>query len=663
MKRLHLTRPTMRRLSLLTQFSLLSLVLLVIFGVLLGWALTSLFESQELDREMQITAHLMPPAIAPFINKQILEKGAYDKNYRAIESAFSYLGGAGLVRVKIWNRQGMVVYSDQANLVGKTYPISDELAGAFNGETKGDISPLTKTENVDERGFGQLMEVYTPLVLPGQEQASGAFEGYYDVDELMTSLQQTRLFLWTGIAVGFLALYVSLFAIVRGASQRLIRQSRENALLLTDTQRKAARLMTINELARSINQSSLDLGEVFQTALRGIERIVPHSVSSICTLDERTGERLDRALSQDPGAKTLLEGIDGTTERHLLDLGNGRIALCPDTLKVDDPVVASLAKNGVRSFLVLVISLGERVLGVLLVAGQEPGALDEDDAAILMGVADQLAVAIENTRLIKETAETTALREANRLKDEFVSMVSHELRTPLASIKGYSHTLMACEKGQEWDDETQREFLSIIADESDKLTDLVENILEMSRIEAGRMPITPEPVLLSRFCRKVADRVARHYPEIKFECELADPLPVVEADPRRVEQVLLNLLQNAAKYSGSNVVYIKGDYSGGSEVVLSVEDHGKGIAPEHLSQLFDKFYRVEQGASGKSGGTGLGLAICKALVEAQGGRLWVESMPGKGTTFYFTLPALVMPGEGSARMSPSAAGGVVPIRG
>ena len=102
---------------------------------------------------------------------------------------------------------------------------------------------------------------------------------------------------------------------------------------------------------------------------------------------------------------------------------------------------------------------------------------------------------------MKETAETTALRETNRLKDEFVSMVSHELRTPLASIKGYSHTLM-CDDGEEWDETTRREFVSIIADESDKLTDLVENLLEMSRIEAGRLPITPEPVLSPVSARK-----------------------------------------------------------------------------------------------------------------------------------------------------------------
>ena len=152
----------------------------------------------------------------------------------------------------------------------------------------------------------------------------------------------------------------------------------------------------------------------------------------------------------------------------------------------------------------------------------------------------------------------------------------------------------------------------------------------------------------------MVERVANHYPEIKFKCEIEDPFPVVEADPRRVQQVLLNLLQNAAKYSGSPVVTVRGNYDGGRDVEVIVEDHGKGIAPEHLPHLFDKFYRAEEG-TGDSAGTGLGLAICKALVEAQGGRIWVKSMRGNGTSFYFTLPTLVMPGEGTSRQPKPAA--------
>jgi signal transduction histidine kinase len=630
--------------SLLAQFSLLSLALFIVIGAALGWGLTRHYEDQALEQQEIVSASLMAPAVAPYVTENVLQNGALpgSKEYKDIEYAFSFLGGAGLVIVKIWNEDGVLVYSDDPNDVGQKFPISEDLAAALDGRRVSRISPLDREENRDDRGYGELLEVYTPFYFSGATEPSGAFEGYYDVDDLRTQINQTSGFLWGSIVWGFLFLYVSLFAIVRGASQRLIKQSNENAILLVDTQRKATRLEALNELARSINESSLDLEKVFDTALRGIDRIVEHSGASLSLLDERSCRTERRVLSTSPAqAEVSLADLDIETEIKLL--GDKEAVLCSDTRRSqEEPGGLALAERGVRSFLAISISLGDRRLGALLVVSKHANAFDEEDAATLKGVADQLAVAIENVRLIEETAETTALRETNRLKDEFVSMVSHELRTPLASIKGYSRTLLADDG---WDDDTREEFLSIIAEESDKLTDLVENLLEMSRIGAGRLPITPEPVLLSRFCKGVIDRLAKQYPDIQFNCDMSDPLPVVEADPRRLEQVLANLLQNAAKYSGSPTISVGGSYNGEREVVMWVKDWGKGIGPEHSEHLFDKFYRIEDGS--KSTGSGLGLAICKALVEAQGGRIWMESRPGYGTTFFFTLPVLTLDGEGN----------------
>jgi len=634
----------MKKLSLLTQFSILSLVLFIAIGATLGVGLTRYFEQQELERQKLAVASLFQPAIGAFIDDDILANGASGKKYDDIDYAFSYLAGVGLVRVKIWNDKGMVVFSDKRELVGQTYPIAADLQESLEGATTAGISDLTKNENSLERGYGELMEIYAPLRLAGRNNISGAFEAYFEIDDLRAIMNRTSAFIWTIVIGGFLFLYLSLFAIVRGASQRITRQSRENALLLADTQRKAARLEAVNELARSINQPSLDLDMVFETALRGADRIAAgHNGASITLLDEHTGEEVSRVLSpaSREGDPWLVE-VAAQSEKGLL--GDSSAVVYIDTKRAKEPAARALAENGVCSLVICSIGLGDRKMGILLVVSSRAGAFDEDTAAILKGLADQLAVAIENTRLIKETAETAALLETNRLQDEFVSMVSHELRTPLASIKGYSRTLLA--EDTNWDDQTTREFLNVISDESDKLTDLVENVLEMSRIGAGRLPVTPEPMLLSRFCQSVVDRVAKHYPSVQFDCDLDDPLPVVEADPRRVEQVLLNLLQNAAKYSGSDIVRVSGTYDGGGEVTVKVEDYGKGIAPAHLPYLFDKFYRVETGSNGKKSGTGLGLAICKALVEAQGGRIWVESELGKGTCFFFTLPTLVLRGEG-----------------
>ncbi|HVG00248.1 MAG TPA: histidine kinase dimerization/phospho-acceptor domain-containing protein, partial [Chloroflexia bacterium] len=550
----------MRRPSLLTQFSILSLVLFIIIGVLVGWNVTRYFEEQALQQQQLAVSSLITPLVGPVVDehREILTQAAKPPPdglpfeeamkypYSQIESQLAYISGSGLVKIKIWNREGMIVYSDDKTIIGDKYPVSDELKEVLGGTPSADISSLEEAENTTEKGYGQLLEVYTPLRLPNDGEIVGAVEGYYDMEDLKETIGLTSAFLWTSIFTGFLFLYVSLFTIVRNASQRLLRQSHENAVLLADTERKAARLELVNELARSINSSTLDLDEVFNTAVRGIDRIVRHSGASISLFDERTGRAAQTIASHEVSAGEIEAGKKLIAEVGTYINGDTRLSTSPE--------LAGMASKGVLSVLLIPIYLGERRLGMLRVVSDVPNSFDEEDAAILKGVADQLAVAIENNRLIRATAETTALRETNRLKDEFVSMVSHELRTPLASVKGYSRTLLA--ENADWDAQTRREFLQIIADESDKLQELVENLLEMSRIGAGRLPIAPEPLLLKPFVKEVVERVANQYPDTDFKCNIAHGLPVVDADSRRLEQVLANLLQNAAKYSGSHTVWV-----------------------------------------------------------------------------------------------------------
>ncbi|HST05390.1 MAG TPA: ATP-binding protein [Chloroflexia bacterium] len=638
----------MKRVTLLLQFSIISLVLMVGIGILLGWNLTNYFQQAAINQQRDAIRDLVPPIIGDHITDDVLANGAHGASYKEIELALSSLGGSGLVRVKIWNRDSMVVYSDDPTLVGQTFPWTDDLQETLTGLTVADLSDLNKAENVEERGFGELLEVYTPIRQGGKSEIVGAFEGYYDITDLRERINNSTEFLWVSILFGFSFLYVSLFTLVRSASQRITNQARENAILLADTQRKAARLQVVNELARSINQSALDLDEVFQTALRGIDRILPNNGASIGLLDEQNGELLDTvyAASSDPATGDSGNRIQAelSVECATQLLNNNDTFVSGDTASMNEPDVLALAAKGAGSLLLVAIKLGERRLGLIAITAHGKQAFSTQDAEIVKGVADQLAIAIENTWLIAETAETTALREANKLKDDFMSMVSHELRTPLASIKGYSRTLLSGDT--HWDNQTRREFLDIISDESDKLTDLVENLLEMTRIEGGRLPIMPEHVLLWRYCGEVITRISKHYPHAKFECHIEDKLPIVEADPRRLEQVLMNLLQNAAKYSQADTIEVnaeyQGDRNGTSSVTVYVKDNGIGIAPEHLPHIFDKFYRVEMKGDGANTGTGLGLAIAKALVEAMGGRIGVQSALGKGTTFYFTLPVLAL---------------------
>jgi signal transduction histidine kinase len=209
------------------------------------------------------------------------------------------------------------------------------------------------------------------------------------------------------------------------------------------------------------------------------------------------------------------------------------------------------------------------------------------------------------------------------------------MRTPLTSIKGFSTALLMDEIS--FDSPTQHEFLEIIDQECDVLTDLIHDLLESSIIDAGLLQLEREPIMISRLAQGVIDDIGRRTRKHRFLVDL-DQLPIVEADPKRIEQVLRNLLDNAVKYSPEGgMIVVRGQVSD-DRLLISIADQGVGIAPEHLNRLFEKFYRVDSGLGGHVVGSGLGLPIAQTIVESHGGRIWAESQPGEGTTFYFTLP-------------------------
>jgi signal transduction histidine kinase len=193
--------------------------------------------------------------------------------------------------------------------------------------------------------------------------------------------------------------------------------------------------------------------------------------------------------------------------------------------------------------------------------------------------------------------------------------------------------------------ETQREFLQIIDEECDILQNLIHDVLESSIIDAGLLRLEMQPVLLPRLVHSVTDDMARRTEKHRVLVDLPDPFPVLDADPERITQVLRNLLDNAIKYSPEGGLIIVRAEVLPSEVVVSVADQGLGIAPEHLHQLFDKYFRAKTGLAQHVVGSGLGLPICHALVQAHGGSIWAESVVGQGTTLYFTLP-LTSAGQG-----------------
>jgi PAS domain S-box-containing protein len=231
--------------------------------------------------------------------------------------------------------------------------------------------------------------------------------------------------------------------------------------------------------------------------------------------------------------------------------------------------------------------------------------------------------------------DLTQRKEVEQLKDEFTSMVSHELRTPLNHIKGFATTLLQTDVV--WDETAQRDFLGSINREADRLTDLVEKILHLSRLETDGLPMEKEWWQVNELIDGALQRRRNLIVDRSVELDLAADLPPLYVDGREIEVVLMNLIENAVKYADPGTPITVRTEPGPGQVRFCVADRGPGIDPEHMERIFERFYRVEDDRH-RASGTGLGLAICKRIVEAHDGRIWVESVPQVGSWFYFSLP-------------------------
>lgn len=246
-------------------------------------------------------------------------------------------------------------------------------------------------------------------------------------------------------------------------------------------------------------------------------------------------------------------------------------------------------------------------------------------------VTDSSGTPIGRGRILRDITER---HELDRMKSSLITTVSHELRTPLAAIKGYATTLLA--NDVEWDPQSQREFLSIISIETDHLNSLVSDLLDMSRIEAGSLNVTKSECDLEELVTQAALQAGLR-PGDRLQVQLPPDLPPLYADPRRIEVVLRNLLENASKYSQDGTpIYLQAKQEG-DRLLLRVIDQGPGIPEEQRERVFEIFFQVESGLDRRQAGAGLGLAICRGFVQAHGGEIWIEPSES-GTVVSFWLP-------------------------
>lgn len=428
-------------------------------------------------------------------------------------------------------------------------------------------------------------------------------------------------------------------------------------------------LRTLLQLGQILNVS-LDLEQVLHIAISQVVNFVRAERGFILLVDRASNRVWGKAAHGIDllDLESLLSGRDRTNKPHVSRtiieeaLHDGRAVL--STNAMEDPryqAHTSVQLANVRSVLCVPLVAQGQTLGIVYLDNRMKSAnFNEHDAEMLTAFANQAAVAIQNARLydnlrksmeerlrlqqevIDKETQRIALEEANRLKSDFIGYVSHELRNPLTTIRGFVQTLANDPDGT-IDRETREEFYETIEAEADRMLNLINALLDSSRLEAGRpISLNARPVDLRPLLMRMA-RAQRFYKfwtdRHSLAAEIDPSLPVIEADADKVDQILSNLLTNAIKYSpdGGQIRLEAAPCEGGVEI--RVQDHGVGLKPEDQQRLFGRFERLERDDIKKIGGTGLGLFLTRYLVELHGGRITCESAPGEGSTFTVFLPA------------------------
>lgn len=249
-------------------------------------------------------------------------------------------------------------------------------------------------------------------------------------------------------------------------------------------------------------------------------------------------------------------------------------------------------------------------------------------------VAGHVAQLLQRHQFVERIAELEARRRLDMLQDDFISTISHELLTPLGFIKGYTTTLLREEIT--WDDDMRHEFLTIINDEADRLRELIDNLLDSSRLQAGTLRMNFQTIRLDAMLKDISLRARSRNENLTIDLVLIANSVPVQADPTRLAQVFDNILNNAIKYAPNSPVTITLDRDDRLAIV-AISDKGPGISPQHLEKLFQRFYRVPD-SSTVTRGTGLGLYICRKIIQTHNGEITAASVFGEGTTFYIKLP-------------------------
>lgn len=409
----------------------------------------------------------------------------------------------------------------------------------------------------------------------------------------------------------------------------------ENARLYRAAERHSMELAALYEVGKEIT-ATLELDSMLQTIADVAIRLVGADKSLILLVDTER-ERLTKIV----GCGYSPAQLDGHTFREFQDGISGwvlreKASTLSVNIQTDErnrgKARISAQQSNDKSAAVAPLSIGDQVIGTLTVVNsQRTGVFTLADLNLITMLAGQATIAIQNAQLYE------AAQEADRLKSAFLATMSHELRTPLNSIIGFTGIILQGLTGPLTDEQTKQ--LKMVQGSARHLLNLINDVLDISKIEAGQLEIASEPFDMKAAVEKAVQTVTplAEKKGLAITSEVAPEVGQITSDQRRVEQILINLLNNAIKFTEEGEARVTCQVSD-DQIVTHVTDTGIGIKPEDMDKLFNPFQQVETGLTRRHEGTGLGLSISKKLVEMLGGEIWVESQWGAGSTFAFSLP-------------------------
>lgn len=419
----------------------------------------------------------------------------------------------------------------------------------------------------------------------------------------------------------------------RSQAREADRRAEEAERLRDELGRRIDVLETTSRAARALG-SSLDLDVAFDAFVSELRGLLPFDRAAIL-LVEGAGARV-MATSGRGANEYLMPGTAITVAGSILEgvIAEGRTIYREDMAEAQFREEPALVELGMRSRVLAPLQLGTRSIGAIALSRGEPNAFGREEIELVTLLGRLVATAVQNLLTYEaERATVDELRRLSSLRADFVSLVSHELRSPMAAVIGSARTLQ--QRWRELRPEQREAFLAVIADETTRLSALVGDVLDTSRIEAGTFGYHFSDVDLAEVVRDSVAAAEIGQDEVELKADLPATLPRVRGDAERLRQLVDNLISNAIKYSDSGGAVLVDVHADNGDVVVRVSDSGPGIQPEHHFQIFEKFGRA---TGSNKPGTGLGLFLSRSFAEAHGGTLAVESRPGEGSTFTLRLP-------------------------